>query len=104
MEEQQYDPPAIANPGNVVKCLVGGGQMGDKIAHENEAPFPEALAERWVLSYCPPGGIVLDPFGGSGTTGAVAAKNQRRYVMIDIRQSQCEIMRRRLDGLQQNPF
>lgn len=40
-----YTPPKNANPGNVVECIVGGGVMGSKLCHENEAPFPEALAE-----------------------------------------------------------
>lgn len=52
--DRQYKPPAIANPGNVIKCRVGGGLMGDKFAHENEAPYPEQLPERFVRSFCPP--------------------------------------------------
>lgn len=86
----------IANPGNVVKCNVGGGQMGSKLAHDNEAPFPESLAELFVKSFCPPGGLVFDPFSGSGTTGAVAIKNGRRYLGCDIRDSQVELTTRRL--------
>lgn len=72
--------------------------MGSKYAHENEAPFPEQLAEFFVRSFCPPGGTVLDPFSGSGTTCAVAAKNGRQFIGIDIRDSQIELAKRRLSS------
>src|SRR5690625_1037168 len=48
------------------------------------AVFPPALAERCILAGCKPGGTVLDPFSGSGTTGMAAAKHGRRYVGIDL--------------------
>ena len=96
-EEQNYAPPVKANPGNVIKCLVGGGLMGSKLAHENEAPFPESLAEFFIKSFCPPEGIVLDPFSGSATTAAVAYKNNRQFIGIDIRQSQVDLAYKRLD-------
>lgn len=96
VERAVYKPPAKANPGNVIRCHGGGGHMGSKLAHENEAPFSEALAERFVLSFCPPEGTVLDCFGGSGTTMAVAAKNGRNSISIDIRASQAALMLRRL--------
>lgn len=94
---QGYNPPEKANPGNVVFCKVGGGQMGSDIAHENEAPFPESLAEYIIKSFCPPDGIVLDTFCGSGTTCAVAAKNGRDYIGIEIRESQIEHSTRRIE-------
>ena len=85
-----------ANPGNVIKCNVGGGVMGSKLAHENEAPFPEKLADFFIRSFCPPGGIVLDPFSGSGTTCAAAEKAKRKWIAIDVRQSQVELSNRRI--------
>ena len=48
------------------------------------AVFPSALAERCILAGCKPGGVVLDPFSGSGTTGMAAGKHGRRYVGIDL--------------------
>jgi site-specific DNA-methyltransferase (adenine-specific) len=95
-----YTEPVKANPGNVLKCKVGGGLMGHKLAHENEAPFPQSLPEFFIRSFCPPNGLVLDPFSGSATTGAAAVKWGRNYIGCDIRQSQCELGKRRLDGLQ----
>lgn len=48
------------------------------------AVFPPALPERCILAGCKPGGVVLDPFSGSGTTGMAATKHGRKYVGIDI--------------------
>lgn len=48
------------------------------------AVFPLALAERCVLAGCRPGGVVLDPYSGSGTTGLAATRHGRRYVGIDL--------------------
>jgi len=97
---QGYNPPAIANPGNVIHCQVGGGRIGSMLAHENEAPFPEKLAEFFIRSFCPPGGIVLDRFCGSGTTLAVAKRHGRNFVGIDVRKSQVELAQRRLEEVQ----
>lgn len=48
------------------------------------AVFPQELARRAIVAGCKPGGTVLDPFSGSGTTGLVAQNNGRKYVGIDI--------------------
>jgi DNA modification methylase len=48
------------------------------------AVMPERIAERCVLAGCRPGGVVLDPFTGSGTTGMVAGLLGRRFVGIDL--------------------
>jgi hypothetical protein len=92
-----YIPPDIANPGNVVNCgAVGGGRIGSALAHHNEAPFPLQLAEFFVRSFCPPGGIVLDCFSGSGTTCHAAIEHGRRFVGCDARPSQVAICGRRV--------
>jgi DNA modification methylase len=48
------------------------------------AVMPPALAHRCIASGCKPGGTVLDPFSGSGTTGLVAQRLGRKYVGIDL--------------------
>lgn len=48
------------------------------------ATFPPALPERCIQAGCKPGGTVLDPFSGSGTTGLAAAKHGHRYVGVDL--------------------
>lgn len=98
--------PKIANPGNfigyqdaseVIHCNAGGGHLGSNLAHENEAPFPESLADFFIRSFCPPDGIALDPFGGSGTTMAAALKAGRRAISFDCRESQIDLTKRRRD-------
>lgn len=71
--------------------------MGSDLAHKNEAPFPEQLAEFFIKSFCPPGGTVLDLFSGSGTTAAVAAKLGRNSISVDIRESQRFLWEDRLE-------
>ena len=48
------------------------------------AVMPPALAERCIQAGCKPGGAVLDPFSGSGTTGLAASRHGGRYVGIDL--------------------
>lgn len=48
------------------------------------AVFPIDLPIRCIKAGCKPGGTVLDPFSGSGTTGAAARKLSRKYVGIDL--------------------
>lgn len=48
------------------------------------AVFPPKLIEPCILAGCPDGGIVLDPFFGSGTTGMVATNLGRNWVGIEI--------------------
>jgi len=96
IREMRRSVPVLANPGNVHKYAVGGRRMGSLLAHDNEAPFPEALARFWILSYGPPGGLVFDPFCGSGTTLAVAKRHGRDYLGCDIRQCQVDLSGRRV--------
>jgi site-specific DNA-methyltransferase (adenine-specific) len=93
---RKYTQPSRANPGNLIWCHGGGNHFGDRLAHENEAPFPEKLAEAFVVSFCKPGGVVLDCFCGSGTTLVAAKQNGRSAIGIDIRSSQIELAQRRL--------
>ena len=95
-ETYRKRPPERANPGNVLHGTVGGGQMGHPLAHENEAPFPLWLAEFFVRSFCPPGGVVLDPMCGSGTVAHAAHKWGRNSISMDVRESQIQLTRRRL--------
>ena len=48
------------------------------------AVFPEQLIEPCILAGCPEGGTVLDPFTGSGTTGAVAKRLRRNFIGVEI--------------------
>ena len=66
------------------------------------AVFPETLVEPLVKAGCPPGGVVLDPFAGSGTIGVVAKKQGKNAILIEISPEYCNIIKKRLnwgDGL-----
>lgn len=59
------------------------------------ATFPPALIRPCVLAGCPAGGVVLDPFGGSGTTGEVAEMEGRNSVLIELNPEYVEIAKQR---------
>jgi len=62
------------------------------------ATFPPKLIEPCIKAGCPEGGIVLDPFAGSGTTGMVAQFLSRRAVLIDLSLDYLgQLMRRNAD-------
>ncbi len=65
---------------------------------------PEALLKRIIESSCPEDGIVADFFAGSGTTGAVAEKLGRRWIMSDLGKPAVMIMRKRLIDMEAKPF
>jgi site-specific DNA-methyltransferase (cytosine-N4-specific) len=48
------------------------------------ATFPPELIRPCILAGCPSGGVVLDPFGGSGTTGMVALELGRQAILIEL--------------------
>ncbi len=60
------------------------------------AVFPESLVRTCLLASCPPQGLVLDPFLGSGTTAVVAQALGHSYLGIDVAAEYCEIARERL--------
>lgn len=51
---------------------------------------------RKLVQCCPPGGVILDPFAGSGTTGVAAAMEGRRAVLVEKEPAYVEITRRRV--------
>lgn len=81
---------------------VGEKQQGfemenGKPASEHVAPFPSKLIEPYVISLCPEGGVVLDPFLGSGTTMRVAMENNRSSIGIELSSSSIAYAKKRLN-------
>lgn len=67
------------------------------------ATFPAELIRPCVLASCPVGGLVLDPFVGSGTTAEVALETSRHFVGIDINPSYVGIAKSRVSPLVEQP-
>jgi DNA modification methylase len=63
---------------------------------EHPAPFPSEIPRRAILGWCPPGGVVLDPFCGSGTTVMVAQALGRTGIGLDLNAGYLDIARWRV--------
>jgi site-specific DNA-methyltransferase (adenine-specific) len=68
-----------------------------KTGYDHPAPFPVVLAEWMAHLVCPPGGTILDPFNGSGSTGVAAIRNGWSYVGIDAVPEYAAMSRLRLE-------
>ena len=69
--------------------------MAENTDHPTQKP--EKLLAKVILASSNPGGVVLDPFLGSGTTAVVAKKLDRRFIGVEIDQSYCMMALKRLD-------
>ncbi len=83
-----------ADPGNVVRVPQTYNQH--KGAGGHTAAMPEGLAEFFVKACSPPGGVVIDPFAGSGTTAVVARRLGRRAGGLEIHRGFVDAARERL--------
>ncbi|MDR3356969.1 MAG: site-specific DNA-methyltransferase [Spirochaetaceae bacterium] len=63
---------------------------------DHPAQKPEKLVAKLILASCPEGGIVLDPFLGSGTSSVTAKKLRRRYIGIELNEEYCLWAEKRL--------
>lgn len=63
---------------------------------------PLEIIERMVRASCPEGGVVLDPFAGSGTTPAACLRNNRRFIAFEINPVYVQIIEERLERIRQS--
>ena len=70
----------------------------------HHATYPPKLIKPCVLAGSPPGGIVLDPFMGSGTTAMVALQNGRRFLGCELNPDNEDLQTERLAGIQPTLF
>lgn len=63
------------------------------------ATFPPQLIEPCVLAGCPEGGVVLDPFGGSGTTAGVALAHGRLAILCELNPDYAELITGRVEQI-----
>ena len=68
------------------------------------ATYPEELIEPCILAGSRPGGVVLDPFFGSGTTGIVASRIGRDYIGIELNPDYISISKKRTNNVQSKLF
>lgn len=87
-QEQIYDGTRLVRSVIQVPSVRGG--------HPTEKPV--AILRRLVAYSCPPGGLVVDPFAGSGGALDVARTTSRRAVGIEINEKYCEVIARRLSN------
>jgi DNA modification methylase len=69
---------------------------GNRLKLQHPATYPDKLAEDLILCFSQEGDLVLDPFLGSGTTAAMAKKNNRHYLGMEISEEYAQIARERL--------
>lgn len=69
----------------------------ERADHPTQKPLE--IVERMVKASCPPGGVVLDPFMGSGTTAAAAKRCGRNFVGFELNPVYCELIENRLASL-----
>lgn len=62
---------------------------------EHTAPFPLRMARQCIRMWCPPGGLVCDPYTGSGTTLVAAAQEGRRFIGSELLGRYFEIAKKR---------
>jgi len=94
------DPEACKqfNEGMEGKIRSNGTIIKESLKQKNHHPTvkPLSLMRYLCRLVCPPGGLVLDPFGGSGTTGIAAIQEGFHYILIEKEADYCEIARRRI--------
>ena len=105
--------PKSAEPGNGIRANKSfHAATGDLVEFRNKrtiwpvatealeqdhfAAFPPGLIEPCILAGCPAGGIVLDPFGGAGTTGLVADRLKRNAILIELNAEYAAMAERRI--------
>ncbi|MFA6593886.1 MAG: transcriptional repressor LexA [Candidatus Buchananbacteria bacterium] len=69
---------------------------GTRLKHQHPATFPDKIPVDFIQCFCPPKGIVIDPFLGSGTTALAAINQDRNYIGFEISEEYCELAKKRI--------
>jgi len=69
-------------------------EHAERVDHPTQKPLE--IIERMLKASCPPGGLVLDPFMGSGTTAVAARRLGRHFTGFELNPAYCEIIQQRL--------
>lgn len=84
------------NPKDLWSCSRLHKEDPERAAHPTQKPL--LIIERMIKASCPPGGVILDPFMGSGTTAVAAQRCGRNFVGFELNAAYCEIIARRLQS------
>ncbi|WP_439817971.1 site-specific DNA-methyltransferase [Zavarzinia sp. CC-PAN008] len=83
----------------LIPLCTGAERLKSDGAKAHATQKPEALLHRVLLASTRPGDVVLDPFFGTGTTGAVARRLGRRFIGIEREEAYVKVARERLAGI-----
>lgn len=83
-------------PTDVWTMSIVGTASKERLGYPNQKPVK--LVKRCIVASSRPGDLVLDPFGGSGTTAEAALSCGRRFITCDSSSDAIEVMRRRFSG------
>lgn len=93
--------PTVTRTINTTKCrgtiwdyLMAGDK--DPIKRKHPAPFPDKIPIDIIQCFCPPYGIVIDPFMGCGSTAVAAKKFKRNFIGFEISKEYCNLAYARL--------
>ena len=89
----------VSDKGRIKRTVWTINPSVTKDKEEHFATFPEELITTPILACCPIGGIVLDPFMGSGTTALVAKKFRRNFVGIEINPKYIKIAHNKISNI-----
>jgi modification methylase len=81
-------------------CSGGERLKDDKGEKAHSTQKPESLLHRVILSSSKPGDVILDPFFGSGTTGAVARRLGRHFIGLEREAKYASVARRRIASIE----
>lgn len=104
MKQGDFPKDTLKNPGKQMRSVwsIAATPKSEKQFGKHPTQKPEALLERIILASTNAGDIILDPFCGSATTGAVALKLGRKFIGIDSDKHYLEkIAKRRLKKISQ---
>jgi site-specific DNA-methyltransferase (adenine-specific) len=87
------------NPKDVWSVSRVHRQDSERWDHPTQKPL--AIIERMIKSSCPEGGLVLDPFAGSGSTIEACLRQKRHYIGVEINPDYCQMMERRIEKTKQ---
>jgi len=99
----------VTRPINPTKCrgtvwdyLMAGDK--DPLKRKHPAVFPDKIPYDFIQCFCPPDGVVLDPFGGCGSTAVAAKQLGRNYIVIDIAKEYCKLAEQRIATVPETLF